>query len=919
MRNFLSAFIKKTFFLSVFIIFIILNYTLAQTVVPFSISGTWTCPAGVTSIQVECWGGGGAGGGSNLNNGVGGGGGGGGYAQNLIVPVTPGTVYTITVGAGGAGVVAAPGGNGALSSFNSVVIARGGNGGALGSAITGIAGGPGGTAHTGTITFNGGNGGTSASARTGGGGGGAGSTGNGGNAVVNTAGLGTTIGGGNGAAGIISSGTGNIGITCGGGGSGAFGGNGANANQAGGAGARGQVVLTFTQPVCPSSTAVTPAGTQSFCLGNPANVLTATITTTGTGGTPTFLYQWYFNATNSNTVAGATVITAATSQTYSPPTAILGTRFYFCVGYATNNSCGQTSATQSLASNPVQVTVNGILPGTYSVGPTGAYSSIGAALSIISSCPITGPFIFELQPSYVSSVEIFPISIPAYTGISSVNSITIRPAAGAINLTLSTSAAGGTIVCNGGDYMIFDGRPAGLGTISQLAIINTNTAGSAVEFLNDASNNILRYCTIQGVTTSTVAGVLEFVGSTGTTGNDNNLIDFCTVKAGATTPTNIIYSAGSAGKDNSNNTISNSVIQDFFAASAACNGIFMGAATTDWTISGNSFFQTASRTFSSINARMIAIYLDNNATGNNTQILNNKIGGTSANCGGTALTLLEGTFSAIKIQGNPAASTPTVILGNTIANIALTTTSTSVNPLIYHVDGAANILSNTIGNQSTNGNIRFSSPTVFTAPSTAPILTGIMAGGALTGGLPEATIGGSVNILNNTIGGITVTAISLGAPEFRGIDVGQVFCTFAVTGNTVGSLTVANSISNDAPYRVIGIISFANKTGVIHTISNNIVANLICTNTGAAADQRIIGIQAQGTAAGGTYHVTGNTVYNLTSATSNISRAGAAGIRAVNNGAASDGTIIANKSINLGLRQSHHFTDFPNNRTIFKS
>ena len=42
-------------------------------------AGTWLCPPGVTSVQVECWAGGGGGGGGN---GVGGGGGGGGgYAR----------------------------------------------------------------------------------------------------------------------------------------------------------------------------------------------------------------------------------------------------------------------------------------------------------------------------------------------------------------------------------------------------------------------------------------------------------------------------------------------------------------------------------------------------------------------------------------------------------------------------------------------------------------------------------------------------------------------------------------------------------------------------------------------------------------------------------------------------------------------
>ena len=72
----------------------------------FNTAGTvnWTCPAGVTSIQVECWGGGGAGGagkkdantgGNTAQNG--GGGGGGAYARRVSVPVTPSQNYTITI------------------------------------------------------------------------------------------------------------------------------------------------------------------------------------------------------------------------------------------------------------------------------------------------------------------------------------------------------------------------------------------------------------------------------------------------------------------------------------------------------------------------------------------------------------------------------------------------------------------------------------------------------------------------------------------------------------------------------------------------------------------------------------------------------------------------------------------------------
>lgn len=99
--------------------------------VTFNASGTWTAPAGVTSVTVEAWGGGGAGGGQNLGSDGGGGGGGGAYSKVVSLPVTPGNNYTVTVGAGGIGVSGGNGGAGGDSYFlnTSTVLAKGGAGG----------------------------------------------------------------------------------------------------------------------------------------------------------------------------------------------------------------------------------------------------------------------------------------------------------------------------------------------------------------------------------------------------------------------------------------------------------------------------------------------------------------------------------------------------------------------------------------------------------------------------------------------------------------------------------------------------------------------------------------------------------------------------------------------------------------------
>lgn len=95
----------------------------------FDSSGTFTVPAGVERIYVECWGGGGGGGRNPLGNTPAAGGGSGGYSAGWI-NVSPGDAITATVGSGGAGGTAsvAAGGTGGNTTFSSFT-ANGGKGG----------------------------------------------------------------------------------------------------------------------------------------------------------------------------------------------------------------------------------------------------------------------------------------------------------------------------------------------------------------------------------------------------------------------------------------------------------------------------------------------------------------------------------------------------------------------------------------------------------------------------------------------------------------------------------------------------------------------------------------------------------------------------------------------------------------------
>ncbi|MEI7898475.1 MAG: hypothetical protein WCJ26_15665, partial [bacterium] len=90
-------------------------------------------------------------------------------------------------------------------------------------------------------------------------------------------------------------------------------------------------------------------------------------------------YQWYSNASNSNT-GGTSLNPAGTSNTYTPPTSATGTTYYYCVvtgdcGTATSNAAGvivnavqPLQATASVVSN---IGCNGTSNGIVTVSATG--------------------------------------------------------------------------------------------------------------------------------------------------------------------------------------------------------------------------------------------------------------------------------------------------------------------------------------------------------------------------------------------------------------------------------------------------------------------------------------------------------------------------------------------------------------------
>ena len=510
----------------------------------------------------------------------------------------------------------------------------------------------------------------------------------------------------------------------------------------------------------------------------------------------------------------------------------------------------------SRLAEPSAALVPAPISGTKSVCPSICdYQTITSAIADIQAQGLGGALVLELASTYVSAAETFPITFSNLTGASAVNTVTVRPASGTTNLIITSANTTATVDLNNANFLTIDGRAGGLGTTKGLTLENTATAGTALRFINEASNNTVRYAVLKGVTTSANSGVIWFSTTTGLNGNDNNTIDNCDVGDGTTTPTHAIYSFGSTGttaQNNSGNTVANSNIFNFSLA-----GVRLFGGSTDWNITGNSFYQTSPRAAST--GSVFGILIET-SSGNNFLVANNFIGGSAPNAAGAAWTT-TGTTETNRFVGihlNVGTSTPTSVQGNTIKNFLWTTASNSAVPPggwtgINIEAGSVNIgtgTGNTIGSVTGTGSVSVTNST------SGGTNFGIAAGGP-----------GSHFISNNTIGSITTNGTTAAiSASLVGIQVTA--GTNEISNNIIGSATTANSLnaatSSTSPIaqQVTGILSSSSGGA---TITGNTIANLNNNYDNTAAAGQIRGIVTSA----GSNTIIGNTVRNLSTTSRN--------------------------------------------------
>jgi hypothetical protein len=201
-------------------------------------------------------------------------------------------------------------------------------------------------------------------------------------------------------------------------------------------------------------------------------------------------------------------------------------------------------------------------------GARGVYSTIGAAALDINSRGVSGPVrLLLVDASYPS--ETFPIVFGTISGASSVNTITILPAAGVIT-DVSGSIAQPLFDLSACSFFIFDGRQNGTGSISSFSISNNSSSSSSgnIRFINGSSDNIVKYMNLSGISSTSTTRLIEFGTSTAPGGNSNNMITHCDLNSTRYG----IYCSGTTGNYNSNNVISynkiyNTTFSHFFFSS----------------------------------------------------------------------------------------------------------------------------------------------------------------------------------------------------------------------------------------------------------------------------------------------------------------------------------------------------------------
>ncbi len=482
-----------------------------------------------------------------------------------------------------------------------------------------------------------------------------------------------------------------------------------------------------------------------------------------------------------NNFSGVTAVDfggiTADSFIIDSPTQITATVGNGTSGYIHITGPGGTATSASqFTYYPISIYVSGVYHSSY--------NTLKLAFDAINAGTVTGDLTLKLGSTLTETAS--AVLNASGTGSSSYTRVHIYPTVSGLSITGNLSGVP-VIDFSGADNVCIDGRVNATGTDVDLTIENTYVASysSAIRFINDASQDTVQYCTVKGASQYYLGcGVIFFSTTTGTTGNDNNVIAHNQfTNAGGNRPGSVIFSGGTSTKENSGNQIIDNQFYDVMPANYSAYTVNLYTYSTGWAISGNSFYETTTLSPTSSYSHY-PIYIN---TGTDYMVTGNYIGGSAAQCGGTALTKTASYGNEFRgIYMNTTAGTNEV-QGNTIQNISWANSSS---PSWYgiFVQGAGNYnmgttLGNMVGDSIGNGSISF---------------TNGSNGGNFYGYYLYGT--GDVDFQNNVVGAITLdNSNSTAGTNFYGIH-NHNSGSKTIVNNLVGSadVTTVNSIQSNS-------------------------------------------------------------------------------------------------------------------------
>ncbi len=515
------------------------------------------------------------------------------------------------------------------------------------------------------------------------------------------------------------------------------------------------------------------------------------------------------------------------------------------------------------------------------IGAT-TYSGLDTAFNAINWGAKTGNIVIYIYANITGANQ--AVLLPSGSGPSSYTSITIRPLGG--NFTISGNHSISLIYLAGADNVTIDGLNSGG---QSLTISNLNTSGgSAVRMGFGACNNTINRCTLLGAGTS-FTGVVMFTKDT--LSNIKNTITNCNIGGNSGgRPAYGILAAGDlppttpAIKYTDSITILNNNIYDYSANNSHSLGIYTLDGNSGWTIQGNRFYQTGSRSISNSGATKYhgAIWIYSQTFNSTFTIKDNIIGYSSSSGTGTYQVTGATTTSYIAFLGITIATgsgITTNLDNNKLKNISFTSYDNSLPFIGIFINSSGTVnLGNTTGNE-------LSGVGYYVATSSS-------SGSVPLYGIYYNASAGLIN--NSSIGNITI--LNTGSTSTLPISFYGIYATgtlTSVSSNTIGGAASSIMMGNyyNAPSQMVGIWV---STSSGPTISNNIVngLDLLDYNAGAYVGGIDLNISTAPVS------VFSNTVRNLSSNSRNASTSSRPSIYGINLVTTTSGNIFYSNRIN---------------------